>query len=313
MKSKFILIYLILQFNVILIFANKSNNLNVLYFRFALPNKDTLDKDTLNIKVIDNLKKEKETKFKFDDLSGLLNFGKTPFLKWATADFNYKNKSYAIFIVNTQHYNIDMFYYDSIENRMIESINNLIQKKSNTDILFATNGGMFEPDKKPVGLYIENGIVVKPINLKESIGNFYMNFNEQKNSNGFFLIDTNGNGNVYKANEFNIFIKNKIKFATQSGPLLVYNDSINSKFNINSTNLNIRNGVGIIDSNFISFVISNEPVTFYEMASIFKNLLHCKKALYLDGGISRMYIKDIKPELGGNFGVLIGIIKKNKK
>jgi len=39
----------------------------------------------------------------------------------------------------------------------------------------------------------------------------------------------------------------------------------------------------------VRFAISDEPVTFYEFASLFRDRLKCPEALFLDGSISSLY------------------------
>ena len=58
-----------------------------------------------------------------------------------------------------------------------------------------------------------------------------------------------------------------LNFATQSGPMLVKNNVINSQFIFNSSNFNIRNGVGISTKwkrKLVVLVISDTKVNFYE-------------------------------------------------
>lgn len=54
--------------------------------------------------------------------------------------------------------------------------------------------------------------------------------------------------------------------------MLVINGEIHSAFKANSTNLNIRNGVGILPNNEIIFAMSKKEINFYEFAKYFKNL-----------------------------------------
>ncbi|MEJ2497611.1 MAG: hypothetical protein P8Y43_09125, partial [Sulfurovaceae bacterium] len=47
-------------------------------------------------------------------------------------------------------------------------------KKNNKELLFAINGGMYEQDLSPQGLYIEQGKMFKTVNrTQEAYGNFY--------------------------------------------------------------------------------------------------------------------------------------------
>ncbi|MNS90583.1 hypothetical protein D3C72_1246390 [compost metagenome] len=100
-----------------------------------------------------------------------------------------------------------------------------------------------------------------------------------------------------------------MRFATQSGPMLVIDGKIHPAFDQTSQNVNIRNGVGILPDGKVLFAMSKSLITFYDFARYFQEK-GCKNALYLDGGISKTYL----PEQGytdktGDFGVIIGVIK----
>jgi uncharacterized protein YigE (DUF2233 family) len=79
--------------------------------------------------------------------------------------------------------------------------------------------------------------------------------------------------------------------------------------------LNLRNGVGIISKNtkskIVVLAISDSKVNFYDFALLFKEILGCENALYLDGAISKMYIKgDPINKLDGELGPKLIVIKK---
>jgi len=201
--------------------------------------------------------------------------------------------------LKTQHLK---FYWknDKGENfKSFKSLNSWLNSKSE-NLVFAMNGGMYKKDLSPQGLFIENGIVKSVIDtLQNGYGNFYMQ------PNGIFYITNNNHGIVCKTEDF----KNEnIKYATQSGPLLLIDGKIHHRFKIGSKNLNIRNGVGILPNGDLLFAMSKQEINFYDFASYFKSL-GCKNALYLDGFISKTYF----PEMGydsmdGTFGVIIGEI-----
>lgn len=182
-----------------------------------------------------------------------------------------------------------------------KSLNDWLNAKSKI-LVFAMNGGMYKKDNSPQGLFIENGIVKSKMDtLQNGYGNFYMQ------PNGIFYITNENKGFVCKTSDF----KNEnIKYATQSGPLLIQNGKIHHKFRKGSKNLNIRNGVGILPNGNLLFAMSKQKINFYDFATYFKSL-GCKNALYLDGFVSKTYL----PEKGynkmeGNFGVIIGETKR---
>ena len=80
-----------------------------------------------------------------------------------------------------------------------------------------------------------------------------------------------------------------VECATQSGPLLVSDGIFHPAIRLNSPNKLIRNGVGIRSDGHLYFVISTTPVSFHEMATLFRDYLDCPDALYLDGTVSALY------------------------
>lgn len=168
---------------------------------------------------------------------------------------------------------------------------------------FATNAGMFNPKFEPNGLYVEEGKELFPLNLKKGQGNFYMQ------PNGVFFITSYGTANIIPSTDY-AQVRSVVRFATQSGPLLLIKGVINPKFKADSPNKYIRSGVGLVDKEHLVCIISRQAVNLYEFARIFKQKFGCKEALYLDGAISKMYIPAIQSyESDGIFGAIIAIIQ----
>lgn len=162
------------------------------------------------------------------------------------------------------------------------------------------NGGMYLKDGNPQGLYIEKGNEKTPIDsTPKGYGNFYMQ------PNGVFYITENNIATISNTSNFK-HITN-INYATQSGPMLVVDGKLHPKFKNGSTNLHIRNGVGVLPNGQLLFAMSKERINFYDFASYFKQ--HgCKNALYLDGFVSKTYLPSKNwTQLDGNFGVIIGV------
>ncbi|GAA4318753.1 phosphodiester glycosidase family protein [Flaviaesturariibacter amylovorans] len=176
------------------------------------------------------------------------------------------------------------------------------------DLLFAVNGGMFEPDLSPVGLFVSNGQTSKQVNnRKEGTGNYY-----EIQPNGIFLIDTKDKAQVITGDSYQE--GRKLKVATQSGPMLVVNGKINDNFRKGSPNLKIRNGVGVNKEGNVIFLVSEAPVNFYELAELFQKL-ECNNALYLDGVVSQYYAPEIRPEplQSQQLGVFITVSRKESQ
>jgi len=204
------------------------------------------------------------------------------------------------YVADPEKQNIRFYWKDDGAKifRSISGLKGWLESKNET-LVFAMNGGMYKPDNSPQGLYVQDQVTLATLDTGSGKGNFYLK------PNGVFCITTTKQACICKTADYPA-IKD-VNFATQSGPLLVINGEINPAFKKGSSNLNVRNGVGILPGNKILFAMSKEPVNFFDFATYFKSK-GCKDALYLDGFVSRTYL----PEKGwkqtdGDFGVIVGV------
>lgn len=194
---------------------------------------------------------------------------------------------------------ISLFWKGS-EGKLYGTFNN-IKEASSGELIFAMNGGMYKRDCSPVGLYVEKGRVITPIDKSEGAGNFYLK------PNGVFYLRKDSLAAITVSESY--VQSSDVKFATQSGPMLVIDGKVHKKFNKDSQNSQIRNGVGILPDGRVLFALSKVPVTFYDFSMFFINN-GCSNALYLDGYVSRAYLLAEKWEQhDGVFGVIIAVIK----
>jgi len=152
-------------------------------------------------------------------------------------------------------------------------------------VLVAMNGGMYREDLSPLGLLIEEGLEVAPINLAEADGNFYMK------PNGVFFITRDGDAGVMPSEAFDE-VRQSVLSATQSGPLLVQNGLLHPDIQPNGRSRHIRNGVGVKDDGTVVLAISREPVSFGALARALRDEFDCPDALYLDGFVSALVERD---------------------
>ena len=166
-------------------------------------------------------------------------------------------------------------------------------------LLFAMNGGMFKPDYSPVGLFIRDRQTLTPLDTAAGTGNFYLK------PNAVLYITTTNEAVICQTADFRN--DGAVKFATQSGPMLLIHGDIHPAFKSGSTNLNIRNGAVILPDGRLLLAMSEAPVSFYDFAAFFKGR-GCREALYLDGFISRTYLPEKHWEqTDGHLGVIIGV------
>jgi uncharacterized protein YigE (DUF2233 family) len=194
-------------------------------------------------------------------------------------------------------------YWKDDQGKILGSLGRLktFAEQHRQHLVFAMNGGMYMEDRAPLGLFIQEGKTIRSLNKAKNTGNFFLQ------PNGVFYINNSGKGTICKTADFRN--RKDIQWATQSGPMLVVSGNIHPAFKKGSTNLNIRNGVGILPDGRMLFAMSKKEVCLYDFAAYFKNK-GCRNALYLDGFVSRTYYPAINwKQLDGYFGVMIGVVE----
>lgn len=168
-------------------------------------------------------------------------------------------------------------------------------------LAFAMNAGMYHQDRRPVGLYIERGETLAPLQTRESFGNFGML------PNGLLCLTETG-ARVIETLRYRD-TQPDCRAATQSGPMLVIDGALHPRFLPDSTSRYIRNGVGTTDAGDRAvFVISRNPVTFHQFARFFRDALDLPQALYFDGNISRLHAPQLnRSDSGFRMGPVIGL------
>ncbi len=83
-------------------------------------------------------------------------------------EIRYRGKLYKVYVVKLREANIQMVWKDK-DGEPISNFNRLRDElRSQKRVLtFAMNGGIFNPQLEPVGLYIEKGKQLRPLNLEE--------------------------------------------------------------------------------------------------------------------------------------------------
>lgn len=215
---------------------------------------------------------------------------------------------YISFEANPDSSQIRMYWKDDAGN-ILGSLGNLKQYTSQKghELLYSCNGGMYMQNQAPLGYYIEDGKTLQKINTKTGSGNFYLKLK------GVFYVednDTPGIQSIETTADRALLQTKKIMYATQSGPMLVNDSKINTLFTPGSTNINVRNGVGILPNGHAYFAMSTYPVSFYAFAKHFKDK-GCSQALYFDGFVSRSYCPQLNYiQQDGNFGVMVAVVAK---
>lgn len=168
-------------------------------------------------------------------------------------------------------------------------------KRHNTQILAATNAGIFESITEPSGLWVSEGQEQHPRNLSNGYGNFFLR------PNGIFFIDPQGAHIVPS----DLYTGQDVELATQSGPLLVSKGMFHPKLDPQSHSRTSRNGVGLKDPHTLIIAWTADGATLYDMATLFRDQLGCPDALYLDGSISGLCLPGVACGGGKWAGMLV--------
>jgi uncharacterized protein YigE (DUF2233 family) len=148
-------------------------------------------------------------------------------------------------------------------------------------VAFAMNAGMYDEDGRPIGLAIVDGEQKHAINRNKGGGNFHLM------PNGVFQVREDGSTEIVTTKAWRP--SPAIRFATQSGPMLVIDGKLHPAFERDGTSRHVRNGVGIAPNGRAIFVISEGPVSFGKFARFFRDELEARNALFFDGAVSALW------------------------
>ena len=193
------------------------------------------------------------------------------------------NHPYDVISVNPVHDQIVLYWRNPTTGtgfRTVRTLKAWLETQQDS-VIAITNAGIYEPTLVPTGLYIEEGHLQSPLNLKDGYGNFYLK------PNGIFFISADRVG-VIDASKFGQ-LKDSILYAIQSGPLLLTDGQIHPAFMPDSRNCRLRSGIGVTRNGIVHIAITNGAVNFNDFATFFRDELGAHNALYLDGAISTLY------------------------
>jgi uncharacterized protein YigE (DUF2233 family) len=150
---------------------------------------------------------------------------------------------------------------------------------------FLINACISNATCSPEGLFVVNGKKLSDVNLSDGNGNFYLK------PNGALLVMDNGTAVITESSTIGAY--NHIYIGIQSGPMLLVNGNYNPQIRKGSPNKNLRSGVGLYTigaETYMVFAVSNEPVSFHEFATLFKEHFNCQNALCLESAGCAMYL-----------------------
>lgn len=231
----------------------------------------------------------------------LLVFLAAPAAAVTCEDVSYQDLSYTTCTVDPADDKLRLFYRQ--DEAIVGSFSAIADLPDVAALPFAMNAGMYHPDRAPVGLYIENGVEVMRVIPNAGPGNFGLL------PNGVLCI-TDDSASVVETLRY-IAEAPVCRDATQSGPMLVIDGALHPRFLPDSQSRYLRNGVGTTQAGDKAvFVISNDPVTFYEFGSFFRDYLGLPQALYFDGKVSRLHAPALgRSDFGFQMGPMVAVVE----
>lgn len=151
--------------------------------------------------------------------------------------------------------------------------------------LMLMNAGIFTTANTPAGLWVENGETLIALNTRHGKGNFHIQ------PNGVFSVS----GAKARVETRTAYEKRRHTpdYAVQSGPMLLLDGKINSRFVKNLHSPYKRNAVCTTRQGELYFIMSlryeHEWPSFYRFAEALQSF-GCHNALYLDGSISDWFV-----------------------
>lgn len=186
------------------------------------------------------------------------------------------------YTVNPQREQIVM-YWQKADGKAWGSLRSLLADiNQNGQVQMAMNGGIYDKAYAPLGLYIDNGRQLTPLNRAAGGGNFFIR------PGGVFYVQGQ-KAEIVSIDKFRP--SPAIRYAIQSGPMLIENGKINWRLKPSASSRKLRNGVGITGAGKVVFMLSERETNFYDFACYAQSQLNVRQMLYLDGTISKMYQK----------------------
>jgi uncharacterized protein YigE (DUF2233 family) len=192
----------------------------------------------------------------------------------------------------------------------IASLDSTVRARGN-QLVAAMNAGIFGEDGRPLGLLIQDGRRIAPLNTRApsdtgqicSLANFYCP------PNGVFYV-SRGKAAVLSTSAFARLklAPSAIRLATQSGPMLLSAGKLARDFPPTWRKEIPRNAVCVQPDGDVMFALG-EQQTHRSFAESLRDRLGCRDALYLDGAISALFIGGGRPPALFDYAAILYLSK----
>jgi uncharacterized protein YigE (DUF2233 family) len=224
----------------------------------------------------------------------------------SSVDVSYNGGSYDVFKIKIDPDVVQKFQI--LENKSRLNHQAFASSVSSDSSIFLINASITDSFCNPVGYYVNNSQEINPVNLNSGNGNFYLKPNGA-------LIFTGNEAIICESSQIANF--SNVRLGIQSGPMLITNGGINPQFKSGSVNKHVRCAVGIYTNQnsqkFLVFCISNDPVSFYNLAEFLQKKYNCTDALCLESGNCVMTLPTFETGDGGSNTLICNYISFKTK
>lgn len=216
-------------------------------------------------------------------------FSATPAAALQSLQVSFEGRSYTVVELDLAHDRLELVWRDAADHAYgsIDALRAATAARGRK-LLFATNAGMYDKEARPLGLHVEEGRVLRSLNVAQPAsgkGNFAIP------PNGIFYVDVDSHAGVLPSASWpDAGIKARL--ATQSGPMLLIDGAVNPRFIVDSDSRKWRSAVCAREPERVTFAVSEVPVSFFSFAEFFRKRIGCRDALYLDGTLTRIYTRE---------------------
>ena len=221
----------------------------------------------------------------------------------------FEDHLYAVADVNLQ---TEEIVFTTSNDKRMETFPEIVSVLSSAGVkpILVTNAGINGTDNRPRGLLISPKGKLHSVNAAAGSGNFSWD-------SAVFQVSDDGTASIVPARSWRD--NPHTIAATQSGPQLASSGKINQSFQPQSKWSFRRTSIGIDQSNrrLVRVIVSREPVTLFELATLMVKELHCSEALHLDGDLSAFYLPASRPNFifadpGERIVTVLSIFKKKR-
>ncbi|HEU0012525.1 MAG TPA: phosphodiester glycosidase family protein [Longimicrobium sp.] len=171
-------------------------------------------------------------------------------------------------------------------------------------VVAVTNGAIFSREMAPLGLHVERGAALVPLNRGAGTGNFF-----RPAPNAVFAVLRDGTARIVRRDAA-VPLAARMVEGAQSGPRLVERGRTRHRFGDRRMH---RTGIGVCSPTDVYLVVTRTGASLNELARLYRERLGCADAMFLDGGGVRGLVAardTLEENVHGAFVGMISVVER---